>query len=144
MWAADQEVPVAGSNLDTARAIEETFARGDMEGLLSLVDEDVEWITGAWVTGTPSYHGRDGVRRWWRELEELREVQNEEVRVAFERDEELPDGRVLRLGTTTISRPQGDLVEDFGVIFSFREGKVTEMRAYMDRPLALREAGLEA
>jgi ketosteroid isomerase-like protein len=140
---ANGELLVAGSNLDTARVIEDSFARGDMEGVLAQVDEDVEWITGAWVTGTPSYHGREGVRRWWKEIEELRETRNEEVQVEFDRDEELPDGRVLRLGTTTISRPQGNLVEDFGVIFSFREGKVREMRAYMDRDRALQEARLE-
>jgi ketosteroid isomerase-like protein len=140
---ANGELLVAGSNLDTARVIEDSFARGDMEGVLAQVDEDVEWITGAWVTGTPSYHGREGVRRWWKEIEELREARNEEVQVEFDRDEELPDGRVLRLGTTTISRPQGNLVEDFGVIFSFREGKVREMRAYMDRDRAVQEARLE-
>jgi ketosteroid isomerase-like protein len=135
---------VAGSNLETARAIEEAFARGDLEGLLSHLDEDVAWLTGAWVTGTPRYQGREGVRSWWHEIEQLRELQGEQVRVDFERDEELPDGRVLRLGTTTIARRQGDLVQELGVILSFQGGRVREMRAYTDRARALAEAGLEA
>jgi len=47
----------------------EAFNRGDIEGLVEVVDPEVVWEEGGTVFPDlpPAYHGREGVRRWWQD-----------------------------------------------------------------------------
>jgi ketosteroid isomerase-like protein len=132
------------SHLETARLLQEAFMNRDLDAFLSQLDDEIEWEIGAYLTGRASYRGKDGVREWWREVAELSEADHEELVPTFQRDEELPDGRLLRLGHIRIMRPQGMLKSEFGVIYAFREGRVSSVRNFMSHEEALREAGLEA
>ena len=117
--------------------------RRDLGAFLALVDDDVEWEIGAFLTGRASYRGKDELREWWNEVMALSETQHEELVPTFERDEELADGRLLRLGHIRILRQKGMLESEFGVIYAFRGDRVASVRNFMSHEEALREAGLE-
>jgi len=134
---------VTGSNLEAARSLHDAFMGGDLDALLALLDEDVEWGIGAYLTGRASYRGKDGVREWWEEVRSLSEAGGETLVPTFEREEELPDGRILRLGQVRIIREQGNLESEFGALYTFGEGKITALRVHMSHAEALRAAGLE-
>jgi len=115
----------------------------DLDAFLALVDDDIEWEIGAFLTGRASYRGKDGIREWWEEVMALSETQHEELIPTFERDEDLADGGLLRLGHLRILRQEGNLETEFGVIYAFSGDRVASVRNFMSHEEALREAGLE-
>ena len=53
------------SNLDTIKDMYDAFGRGDVEAILAVVTDDVDWATDAASPSAPWYgprHGKDGVR----------------------------------------------------------------------------------
>lgn len=53
---------MTSSNMELVRDAYEAFTRGDMEPLVALLDEDVEWIEPDGAPGVGgAYHGRDAV-----------------------------------------------------------------------------------
>lgn len=50
---------MAGENVEVVRGGYETFARGDLDGVLDLCDEEIELV--AFDPAPTSFHGRDGV-----------------------------------------------------------------------------------
>ena len=53
--------------VEVARRSYDAFNRRDLDALLALMDEDVEGVTN--VTAVEgSYHGHEGIARWWRDL----------------------------------------------------------------------------
>src|SRR4051794_35213300 len=51
-------------NVELARRVYEALDRHDRDAYLALMDEDVV-IESALVAVEGTYHGHDGVRRWW-------------------------------------------------------------------------------
>jgi ketosteroid isomerase-like protein len=54
---------MAQEHVEKVRRSLEAFNRRDIEGLLELVDSEVEWRPPAELPGTSVYHGHDGVRQ---------------------------------------------------------------------------------
>jgi ketosteroid isomerase-like protein len=106
------------------------FGRGDIQGLLALFAEDIEWISpgeGLPLAGT--YRGRAAVGNFFGKLAETLEFS------AFEPREFLAEGdRVLVVGwesgkVKATNRPfEGQWV----MAFTLRNGKVTNFREYSD------------
>ena len=124
-------------NVRIVKDVYAAFGRGDMQGLLALLTEDIEWITpgeGWPLAGT--YHGRAGVAGLLQKASEMLEISFLEPRefvgqgdrvlvVGFER------GRVKAANRTF----EGHWVAAFTV----RNGKVMNVREYNDT-LALARA----
>jgi ketosteroid isomerase-like protein len=57
---------------EQVRRLYEPFARGDLDGLLEQVTDDVEWLSppGGIPGLEAAYHGKDGIRRWFGDLRE--------------------------------------------------------------------------
>ena len=54
----------AEQNIETARQMYQAFGRGDVQAILDLVTDDVDWSTDAAIASAPWYgprHGKDGV-----------------------------------------------------------------------------------
>jgi ketosteroid isomerase-like protein len=134
---------VESSNLQTVQAMHQAFQDRDLEAFLPYLTEDVEWGIGAYLTGKAVYHGKEGVREWWRDLEALFIVEEEELRWEYLEDHELPDGRILSLGQGTIRRAAGDLETEFALLYTFREGKVSSVESFPSHAEARRELSLE-
>jgi uncharacterized protein len=112
------------------------FGRGDIQGLLALFAEDIEWIIpGKWpLAGT--YRGRAGVASLFQKVSEMLEISFLETREFVAQGERVlvvcfSGGRVKGTNRT---------YEHHEVLaFTVRNGKVTNVREYIDT-LALARA----
>ena len=128
-------------NVDVLRRAYEAFARDDVDGILPLLDEHIEWrnpedspVAGVW-------HGHQGVRDWFAQTREsLGEMW-------FEPEEfvELPDGRVFVLARGGFRAPQSGVEMEYPLanLITLRDGLVTRFQMYSDLGRARQVAGLE-
>jgi uncharacterized protein len=106
------------------------FGRGDIQGLLALFAEDVEWITpgeGLPVAGT--YRGLAKVAGFFQKVSEMFEIS------FFEPREFVAQGdRVLVLGFDRgkVKATNRAFEGDWAVAFTVQNGKVTSVREYLD------------
>jgi len=107
------------------------FGSGDIEGLLNLFSDDIEWTTQT-VMGAPftgKRNGREAVAEFFSLLDENEEFTN------FEPREFIAQGdRVVVLGTSTATiKSTGRTAETEWVhVFTVRDGKVTSFQEFFD------------
>jgi ketosteroid isomerase-like protein len=114
----------------------EAFGRGDIQGVLSTLSEQVEWRTPK-PEGVPfggEYRGRDDVARFFSELNQYEEVTRFEPREFIAQGE-----KVVALGTYACNiRSTGRKVESEWVhVFTIREGKVVKFQEHFDTAKAV-------
>jgi ketosteroid isomerase-like protein len=128
-------------NVEIVRRGWDAWVRGDLSGLLRLLDPDVVWDATHfhdWPEST--YHGFAGVERFlneWRDVWDVYEIDVEDVRAA-------PDGRVVSL---ILQRGKGrtsglPMEMESAQVATLRDGKVTRLDNCEDRAEALQAAGL--
>ena len=120
----------------------QSYNARDAEASLEIWDPECEWhpFLAAEVEGARAYHGHDGIRQWFRDIDEM--FSAVEWRVEEIRD--LGDDRVVVLGGLD-ARGRGSDVEvssEIGQLFELREGKVVRGWAYASHEQALRAAGV--
>ena len=125
-------------NVDIVRRGYEAFGRGDLDTLLSLFDENIEWTT----PGPPSLptsgtrRGRSQVASFFQTLNEVFEIQR------FEPQHFVAEGdRVVVVGTDTSRvRATGATIDGhWAHSFLLRDGKVTVFHEYTDTAAAVAE-----
>ncbi len=106
------------------------FGRGDIQSLLELMAEDVEWhIPGDGSPLAGTYRGRDGVANFFQKLNADAEI------LDFQTREFVADGdRVLVVGWERIKVKATNRTADVDWVMSFtvRNGKVAVFRQYYD------------
>ena len=130
-------------NVAIVRALAEAFRSRDHERAFEFYDPEIVFDARRTATGaaTGLYHGHDGVREYWREwLSAWRDLQ-------FEIDDVLDGGDAVVLlirDQRQWGRHSGieTTVDPYGIVFTFRDGKVVHWRAYHDPAAALEAAGL--
>ena len=129
-------------NVEITRRAWNLWSQGDLDGLLSLCDEDCVFDTTYmrdWPE--PEYRGHAGLRRF---LSEWLDVWDE-FEVGF--DELLPgaDGRVVSLFWQRGKGRQSGLTMDvaWAMVTVFRDDSILWMGVYDDRAEALKAVGLE-
>ncbi len=106
------------------------FGRGDIAGLLTLMADDVEWIspgTGLPMSGT--YRGVEGVANFFQKLAAEVEI------LDFQPREFVADGdRVLVLGSQSAKVRATNRIATLEWVMSFtvRNGKIINFREYAD------------
>ena len=106
------------------------FGRGDIQGLLALFAEDIEWISpgeGLPLAGT--YRGRAAVGNFFGKLAETLEFS------AFEPREFLAEGdRVLVVGWESgkVKATNRTIEVDWIMAFTLRNGQIATFREYTD------------
>jgi hypothetical protein len=121
------------SNLELVRSGFEAAARGDIDAVAALLDDNVYW--GA--DGGGGCENRQQALRW------MREGIARGVRVELLDARELPDERVLLLLQRTTPRDgEAEPPEPHGQILSFRDGKISQMLVYPTAEEALSAAGV--
>ncbi len=122
----------------------DSFNRRDPEAMIDRWDPDCEWhpFITAEIEGAKGYRGRDGIRQWFRDTDEM----FSEVAWHVEEFQQLGDGRVLVLGQLEArGRASGAEVKSaIGQLFELRDGKIVRGWAYPSHKEAGRAAGLPA
>ena len=121
------------SNAEIVRRGFEAAARGDVDTVAALLDENVYW-------GAPGHEGgcqnREQALRW------MSEGIARGIHVDVVEARELTDGRVLLvLQRATPRDGESEPPDPHGQIVSFRDGKITEMVVYPTAEEALGAAG---
>jgi ketosteroid isomerase-like protein len=114
----------------------EAFGRGDIQGLLGALSEQVEWRTPKFE-GAPfggDYHGRGEVARFFSELNQHEEVTRFEPREFIAQGE-----KVVALGVyaSTIRATGRKAESDWAHVFTIRDGKVVKMQEFFDTAVAM-------
>lgn len=127
-------------NVEAFRRGTDAANRRDVEGVLSVLDPDVEWHAALPMLGGDTvYRGHEGVREFLREIWEvmadtrfdfpdIREVGDKIVAIGYLR------GRGEASGVPTET--------PFGYVVEYENGKATRVLAYLDPKKALEAAGL--
>ena len=129
-------------NVQTVKDFFAAIGRGDREGLLALVAEDIEWIIPGedWPLA--------GTHRGRAELADVLQKASEEVETTYpEPPEFVAQGdRVLVVGvaTGTIKTTNKPFKDDWVFDITIRNGKLTNIREYIDTQALARASQMDA
>jgi ketosteroid isomerase-like protein len=127
-------------NESLVRAAYEAYGRGDIAGMMEIIDPDLEWtyLDPSLEDPEPqTCHGRQELR-WALEGQAGRGLRSEVEELASHGDKVMV---VVR--TPGIDRERARQADDRNfLVLTLRQGKVAAMRACRDRGEALRVAGL--
>src|SRR5215207_5551476 len=129
-------------NVKVVRGMHTAFGRRDLEGLLAACHPEVTYraaITQIVEGEAGDFHGHDGIRRWWRDLDDLYDDLHSEVLEVRDLGERVLvvfhiHGRGKGSGVTR--------VEQLAQVATVRDGQVMEMRDFFSRRDALEAVGL--
>ncbi|MFL5824392.1 MAG: nuclear transport factor 2 family protein [Solirubrobacteraceae bacterium] len=133
----------AEQNVAAIERMYDAFGRGDVEAILELVTEDVDWSTDAAIESAPWYgprHGKDGVRSFFEAIGQTGPV-TDFTPLSYASNDEGDVMVFIRYGftvTATGRSPQMHLHH----YWKFRDGKVCYVRSSEDT--ALVTAALES
>jgi ketosteroid isomerase-like protein len=116
----------------------EAFNVRDIDAYLALCDPNVEVHTTMGVGGSV-YHGHDGVRSWWRDLEDAWEQLRTEPKAYFDLGEHtltfhITHGRGRESGA--------EVAMPAALVHGWRNGLSVYTRVYADRGDALKDLGV--
>lgn len=117
-------------SLQLVKAGYAAFGRGDVQGLIALLSDDVEWhIPGEGLPLSGIYRGHDGVAQFFQKLSQDSDI------LAFEpREFVAQDDQVVVIGWER-ARPKTTnrvLEVDWVMAFTVRGGKIVKFRQYSD------------
>jgi ketosteroid isomerase-like protein len=129
-------------NVEAFKRGNEAYNRRDVEALLKDLDPAVEWHPALDVLlggEAAVYRGHEGVRELLRSTDETLG----EIHAEFSRIQDLGD-RVIAIGRLrTRGKESGIETESpLGYVAKFKDGKVIQIRTYLDPEAALEAAGL--
>ena len=121
---------MSDAHVDVIRGLFDSFNRQDLEGQLEPISDEYEWrpaFTGGGLVEGAVYRGREGYRRYWRDQAETWE----HIELTLEELRDLGDRVLVLARIHAIGRTSGVEVDQrFGGIWTFRDGKLVEGRAY--------------
>ena len=126
-------------NVESLKRAIEAYNRRDIEPLLETSDPEIEWYPfTAQVEGDEAYHGHEGLRQWWANID----AAFEEFEASVDEVRDLDD-TVLALGHLRARFRSGVALDtEIGWVVRFRDGLGVWGRAYQSHAEALEAAGL--
>ena len=125
-------------NVDLAYRLYEVVSQRDLEALLRLTDEAVQWLP-VLASMEGGYHGHDGVRRWWEQISDTVPdfaVDVEEIRDLGDRT--LASFRIHGHGSGSGAPMDQELVQ----VIAWRHGKAVRLESFRSKAEALEAVGL--
>jgi ketosteroid isomerase-like protein len=122
------------------RAAYAAFNRGDIDGAVQLLDPQVEWTEPAEFPDGGTYHGIDGAKRY------LAQSRAGAAQVISEPEQFISAGnRIVVFVHARVLPKIGAPWQDVHLadVYTFQNGRITQMRAFADRRDALRWVGIE-
>ena len=127
-------------NVEIVGLAHERLNEGDMNGLIALCDADFVLDMSARTLNPKTYHGHEGIRRFYREVSEVWE----EFRWVPLRFCVAADKVVVLLHSHGRGRGSGlEMARDAAMVWTVREGRAVSVRFYIDQAEALEAAGIE-
>ena len=126
------------ADLETVRTALSALDRRDVELYLSVASPEIELITPAALLEGPNV-GHDGVRRFFKEMEESAEASSFEVKEVRQVGERVLAFFTVR-GMGRISGAETSM--DVAGVYSVDDGKIRRAEIFADRGAALRAVGL--
>ena len=126
----------AEQNVETIKAMYEAFGRGDVDAILELVTDDVDWSTDAAIESAPWYgprHGKDGVRGFFEAIGRTGPVT--EFRPVSYASNDDGDVMVFIRYAFTASETGKSAEMNLHHYWKFRDGKVCFVRSSEDTAL---------
>jgi ketosteroid isomerase-like protein len=125
-------------NVEVARRLNSAFNRGDVVGIIELLDPECEWWDRVDDPGAAVHRGHEGVSRYLSEL-----ADHAKMHVEAEEFIDAGDYVVTPVRLDGRGRASGAPFEEHEVhVLRMRDGKVTEVREYREKTEALRAVGL--
>lgn len=117
-------------NKEIVAKADAAFAKGNIEGFLSLCAEDVEWT----MVGEKVVKGKEAIRQW------LASMKSEPPKLTI--------GKVIAeedfataYGDMTMKDKDGKIIPfSYCDIYRFRDGKIAELRSFVVRTEAMRKS----
>jgi ketosteroid isomerase-like protein len=129
---------VAGTDVMVVKAVFAAFAERDVEGVLELIDPEVEFIamTNDFAGRTEPYRGHEGIREYFRDVARVWD----DLRLT-PRDYRDVGGAVLVTGRVSARSAARIVHGSTGWIWRVRDGRVVYGRVYASAAEAERAAG---
>jgi uncharacterized protein len=126
---------VASANVEIIRRGLDAYNRGDVDAVLETADPDIEFVPLRSLIVGGSYHGHDGIRKFFEDLDE----EWDDFSISKEEFREREDA-VLLLGEFEATGKASGMQVQHPVawLFELRSGKVVRMRAFSSQDEALR------
>jgi ketosteroid isomerase-like protein len=132
-------------NVEIVRTLAEGFQRRQHEQAFEFYDPEIEWDASGLAESMPAiagvFHGHEGVRAHWRNWLSAWSDLHFEIEDVLEAGDDV----VLLIGNQRQwGRSSGIEVEmpPYGMVFTFRDGKIVRWRIFPDQKSALEAAGL--
>jgi uncharacterized protein len=116
------------------------FNRGDIDAAVESLDPQIEWSEPVEFPGGGAYHGRDEVKRY------LAQSRAPWAEGSSEPEQFVPSGNRIVVFVHARFRPKGGnewTDVRLADVYTIRNGKIVQMRAFADRQEALRWVGAE-
>ena len=123
------------------RAAYVAFNRGDIDAAVRILDPGVEWIEPPEFPGGGTYHGIEGAKQY------LSQSRAGATEVISEPEQFIPAGNRIIVFVHARVLPKGNNTwQDVRLadVYTFQNGRATNMRAFANRSEALRWAGVTA
>ena len=137
--------PSPRENVEIVRALAEGFQHRQHERAFEFYDPEIEWDASAFAEVNPDiaavYHGHEGVRAYWRHWLSAWSDLHFEIQDVVDAGDDV----VLLIRNQRQWGRHSGIPTDappYGMVFSFREGKVVRWRVFPDQESALEAAGL--
>jgi ketosteroid isomerase-like protein len=126
-------------NVEVAKAAHSAMQAHDLEALLELCCEDIEWRQDPRFVEPGTYRGHEGVLKLHESLYE----RFEDFAVTPERYLPAGDRVVVFLRISASGEGSGNALDsDVANVLTFRDGKIAVLEIYLDRSEAAEDAGL--
>ena len=124
-------------NINIVKELYAAFGRGDIEGILNMLSEDVEWNSPGpeGILPTAGVHrGRDGVAKYFSQLGQAADIE------AFEPQEFIANDNTVVATSQVRARlfgPNRTINYELVHIFTIRDGKIQRFREHFDTALSV-------
>jgi len=131
---------VSEQNIELLRRASEAFNARDIEAFIALSDPSIEWNSQMTVPGGAVYHGHDGLRQYFRDMED---AWGDELRAEPEAYFDLGEQTLLFYVLRGRGRQSGaEVAMPLAAVARWRDGLCAYWKAYFHREDALRDLGV--
>ncbi|MEA2271966.1 MAG: SnoaL-like domain [Solirubrobacteraceae bacterium] len=125
--------------MTAVRALVDAWNRLDEEAFVALCDPDIEFVSILSRVEGHAYHGHEGVRRYFADIRSLGR-NHIELEALVQGDDATVVAREHVTGAGRVSEASLDIRT--GNVFTFKDGRVVRLLAFMPPERALDEVGL--